>query len=91
MNVLEVIAQVKMLKQHNLSMLVDPFFEFSYLISCKNIFPEPPVVSTDNSYAFISPGDNVDLTCSVAGQTFPDIRWFKGNEPVRICEFKNKI
>lgn len=37
---------------------------------------------------FISPGDNVDLTCHVAGQRFPDIRWFKGNELVKIFKIK---
>jgi len=56
-----------------------------------NIFPESPIVSTDNSHVFISPGDNVDLKCSVIGETFPDIRWFKGTELVRFCKFKIKF
>jgi hypothetical protein len=56
-----------------------------------NILTEPPVVSTDNTHIFISPGDNVDLTCNVTGQTFPDIRWFKGNELVKFLYFKNSI
>jgi hypothetical protein len=47
------------------------------------IFTEPPIVSTDNAHVLVSPGDNVDLTCRVTGETFPDIRWFRGNEPVR--------
>ena len=46
-------------------------------------FTEPPVVSTDNTHVLVSPGDNIDLTCTVTGQKFPDIRWFKGNELVR--------
>ncbi len=50
----------------------------------KYLFLDPPTVSTDNSHVFVEPGSNVDLTCSVMGQTFPDIRWFKGNEPVRF-------
>jgi hypothetical protein len=49
------------------------------------------MVSTDDSNLLVSPGDNIDLICRVAGQTFPDIRWFKGNEPVRIFYLKISI
>ena len=44
---------------------------------------EPPNVSTENNHVFISPGQDVDLTCTVAGQLYPDIRWFRGTELVR--------
>ncbi|UJR25150.1 hypothetical protein I4U23_006509 [Adineta vaga] len=46
------------------------------------IYADPPMVSTNNSHILISPGENVDLICSVPGETFPDIRWFKANELV---------
>ena len=49
---------------------------------------EPPIVSTNTSHILVSPGDNIDLICDVAGQTFPDISWFKGNELVRFCIIK---
>ncbi len=62
------------------------------MIFYAHILTEPPVVSTDTSHVLVSPGDNIDLTCSVTGQTYPDIVWFKGNELVRFCilqyEFK---
>jgi len=48
------------------------------------LFTEPPSVSTNNSHILVSPGDNVDLPCSVTGETYPDIRWFKENELVRF-------
>ncbi|CAF3915835.1 unnamed protein product [Rotaria sp. Silwood2] len=39
-------------------------------------------VSTENSHILVSPGHDVDLKCSVVGETYPDIRWFRENEPV---------
>jgi hypothetical protein len=55
------------------------------------IFIEPPIVSTDNTHVLVSPGDNIDLICRVTGETFPDIHWFKGNEPVRFDSLKTWI
>lgn len=46
------------------------------------IFLEPPLVSAENSRMLVSPGDDIDLKCDVAGETYPDIRWFKENELV---------
>ncbi|CAF2244305.1 unnamed protein product [Rotaria magnacalcarata] len=46
------------------------------------IYAEPPLVSTENSYILVSPGQDVDLKCNVISETYPDIRWFKGNELV---------
>lgn len=43
---------------------------------------EPPDVSTDYSHILVAPGDHIDLRCRVSGEIFPNIRWFKGNEPV---------
>ena len=47
-------------------------------------FIEPPIISTDHSHLFALPGDNIDLTCRVTGEIFPDIRWYKDNELVRV-------
>ena len=41
-----------------------------------------PMVSTNHSNLLVSPGDDIDLTCTVEGQVSPDIRWFKGTQPV---------
>ncbi len=72
-------------------MPVDLFFNPNHFFVLINIFSEPPIISTDNSHVFISPGDNVDLKCSVIGETFPDIRWFKETELVRFCRFNVKF
>ncbi len=65
-------------------MLVEFLIEL-FLYLTKYVFIEPPVVSTDKSHVLVSPGGNVDLKCNVIGQTYPDIRWFKGSELVRFC------
>ncbi|CAF0772843.1 unnamed protein product [Rotaria sordida] len=46
------------------------------------IYVEPPIVSTENSHILVSPGHDIDLKCNVIGEAYPDIRWFRGNEPV---------
>lgn len=45
-------------------------------------FLDLPMVSTDQSHLLVSPGEDIDLSCNVDGQAFPDIRWFRGTEPV---------
>ncbi len=55
-----------------------------------DIFSEAPIVTTDKSHVLVSPGDDVNLTCHVISERFPDIRWFKGNEPVKFCSFEKK-
>jgi hypothetical protein len=74
---------VKILKQLNLSILVYIII-FVLNIGFIYLFTEPPSVSTNNSHILVSPGDNIDLPCSVTGETYPDIRWFKENELVRF-------
>ncbi|CAF0756370.1 unnamed protein product [Rotaria sp. Silwood1] len=46
------------------------------------IYAEPPTVTTESSHILVSPGHDVDLKCSVIGEAYPDIRWFKENELV---------
>jgi hypothetical protein len=44
---------------------------------------ERPRISTNASHIFISPGNNIELICYVIDQAFPNIRWFKDNQPVK--------
>ena len=45
-------------------------------------FVDLPMVSTDQPHLLVSPGEDIDLSCNVEGQAFPNIRWFRGTEPV---------